>query len=176
MSVDWHTMFVPSLAPIEIVVRGTIIYLGLFLLLRLVLKRAAGAIGMTDLLLIVLVADAAQNAMAGEYKSITDGALLIGTIAFWNWFLDWLGYHVPAVARLVHPAPRALVQDGALVRRNMRQEMVSEEELWSVLREHGVSELSDVRLAQVEGDGQISVLTRQPSDDESKGPDKRRAI
>jgi hypothetical protein len=56
------------------------------------LKREAGGVGITDMLVIVLLADAAQNAMAGEYKSISDGLVLVSTIIFWSYALDWLGY------------------------------------------------------------------------------------
>nr|MBP7571903.1 DUF421 domain-containing protein [Acidobacteriota bacterium] len=75
MGVDWGRVFAFDTPWLEIVVRGTAIYLGLFLLLRLVLKRQAGTVGITDLLVIVLIADAAQNAMADDYRSVPDGLL-----------------------------------------------------------------------------------------------------
>jgi hypothetical protein len=68
-SIDWKSIFTPDLSPFELVLRGSIMYLSLFIFLRFVLKRQTGTLGMTDLLLIVLLADASQNAMAGEYKS-----------------------------------------------------------------------------------------------------------
>jgi uncharacterized membrane protein YcaP (DUF421 family) len=81
----------PSLHIAEIILRGTIVYLFLFVLLR-ILRRGAGAIGISDLLVVVLIADAAQNAMASEYKSITEGLILVTTIVFWGLFsrLAWL--------------------------------------------------------------------------------------
>ena len=88
---DWSTIFLPTLPIAEIFLRGTVIYLLLFGILR-VLRREAGAIGVGDLLVVVLVADAAQNAMASDYKSITEGVLLVGTIVGWDYFLNWLGY------------------------------------------------------------------------------------
>ena len=65
-------------------------YLALFIMLRIVLKRQAGTLGMTDLLLITLLADASQNAMAGEYNSLPDGVVLVATIILWNYIFDWL--------------------------------------------------------------------------------------
>ncbi|HEY7909583.1 MAG TPA: hypothetical protein VIC60_11945, partial [Thermomicrobiales bacterium] len=76
---DWQKMFALDTPLLEIVIRGTIIYLALFTLLRFVVKREVGTVGIADLLVIVVIADAAQNAMAGTYTSITDGVLLIGT-------------------------------------------------------------------------------------------------
>ena len=76
-AVDWQHFFVPSVALAELILRVSLIYLGIFALMRFVLKREAGTIGLPDLLMTVLIADAAQNAMAAEYHSITEGFLLI---------------------------------------------------------------------------------------------------
>jgi uncharacterized membrane protein YcaP (DUF421 family) len=91
LQIDWESIFMPSLHIGEIILRGTIVYLFLFVLLR-ILRRGAGAIGISDLLVVVLIADAAQNAMASEYKSITEGLILVTTIVFWGLFsrLAWL--------------------------------------------------------------------------------------
>jgi uncharacterized membrane protein YcaP (DUF421 family) len=70
LRIDWESVFVPSLSLLEIVLRGSLIYLFLFIVLR-VLRRGAGTIGISDLLVVVLIADAAQNAMGSEYKSVT---------------------------------------------------------------------------------------------------------
>ena len=171
--IDWQHFFLPSVALAELILRGSLIYLGIFTLMRFVLKREAGTIGLPDLLMTVLIADAAQNAMAAEYHSITEGAVLIATIVFWNYALDWLGHRFPRVERLLHPPPLLLVRDGRVLRRNMRQELVTEEELMSHLRQHGIAELAQVKEAYMEGDGQISVI---PRDEPVRGDQaKRRA-
>ena len=171
MQIDWTSMFVPSIHLAEVFLRGTIIYLLLFLLLR-IFRREAGAIGISDLLVVVLIADAAQNAMASDYKSITEGAVLVGTIVFWDYFLDWLGYRIPAVRRLLRPAALLLVKDGRLQRRNMRQEMVTEEELMGLLREQGIEKLEEVKKSYLEADGHISVVKKGSSKD-STGTDRK---
>ena len=66
-NIDWRQMFVPQSSILEMVVRGTLMYLGMFVLLR-VFRRQAGSVSIADLLLIVIIADAAQNGMAGEAK------------------------------------------------------------------------------------------------------------
>ena len=114
IDIDWTGLIVPQVSVLEIILRGSVMYLALFLLFRLVLKRESGAVGITDLLVVVLIADAAQNAMAAEYTSLTDGLLLVATIIFWAYALDWLGYRVPFVQRLVHPRPLPLITDGRL--------------------------------------------------------------
>jgi uncharacterized membrane protein YcaP (DUF421 family) len=161
--IDWESIFIPTLNVLEIFLRGTIVYLFLFFLMR-ILRRQAGAIGIPDLLLVVLIADAAQNAMSNEYKSITEGLILVGTIAFWDYFLDWLGYRFPKLHRLVRPAPLLLIKNGRVQRRNLRQEMITEEELMAELRQQGVDKVEEVDKSYLEGDGHISVIKK-----ESKG-------
>jgi uncharacterized membrane protein YcaP (DUF421 family) len=156
---DWASLFLPSASWLELVTRGTVTYLSLFVLLRVILKRQSGTISITDLLLVMLIADAVQNGMSGSYTSITDGIILVITIICWSFALDWLGAHSRHFQRFVHPAPLPLVKDGKLLRRNMRREFIMEEELMSQLREHGVEELAEVKLAYLEGDGDISVIT-----------------
>lgn len=145
----------PSL--VETFLRGSIMYLGLFFLLK-ILRRQSGTITLSDLLVLVLLADAAQNAMANEYHSITNGLVLVGTIIGWNVTLDWVGYRFPFVQRLVHPANKPLVREGRLIRKNLAEELMTEEELMSQLRLQGVDRLEDVKAAYIEGNGQISVI------------------
>jgi uncharacterized membrane protein YcaP (DUF421 family) len=159
--VEWGRAFLPQTPVLELVVRGSVIYLALFLLLRLLLKRQSGTLGLTDLLVVVLIADAAQNGMANEYRSITEGLVLVATIIGWSYALDWLGYWCPRVERFIHPPALPLVQAGHLLRHNMRRELVTEEELMSQLREQGIHELTAVKLAYMEGDGRISVIAEK---------------
>lgn len=157
--VDWGALFALSTPLAEIFLRGTLTYLMLFFLLRIVLKRQAGTVGITDLLVVVLIADAAQNAMAADYTSITDGFLLVATIIFWSYAIDWLGYHYRPIQRFVHPGPLELVRDGRIVYRNMRRELITKGELMTQIREQGIDNLESVKAAYMEGDGQISVIT-----------------
>ncbi|MGZ5577010.1 MAG: DUF421 domain-containing protein [Methylobacter sp.] len=150
MNIDWKTIFLPDTPLIEIVLRGSIMYLSLFILLRIFLKRQSGTLGITDLLLITLLADASQNGMAGEYKSLPNGILLVTTIIFWDFALDWLSYKSPSFQRLIEPPPLLLVKNGQLLRKNMRKELVSDEDLMAQLREQGVSDISKVKEAYME--------------------------
>lgn len=159
--IDFQKMFTPDTPLLEIFIRGSVVYLVLFALLRFVLRREAGSVGITDLLVLVLLADATQNAMANDYTSITDGLILAITILGWSYALDWLGYRFPRVRRLIHPPALPLVRDGQMLPGNMRRELITEEELRSQLRLQGVEDLEDVRLAYMESDGRISVIERK---------------
>jgi uncharacterized membrane protein YcaP (DUF421 family) len=173
--IDWHSAFVPTVSITEIILRGTIMYLGIFTILRFVLKREAGTVGMSDLLMMVLLADAAQNGMASEYKSVPEGLILVATIIFWNFALDWLGYRFPAFRRLVQPPAILLVKDGQMLRRKMRTEMITADELLSQVREQGVEKIEQVKSAYLESDGRISVISRDPKSDGGSGK-KEKAI
>ncbi len=166
MNVDW-SLFQFGGNPLELVVRGTLVYWFLFLLFRFVLRRDAGSMGIADILLVVLIADASQNAMAGEYTTLADGALLVCTLGGWNWLIDWAGYRFRPVRRFVEAAPVVLVRHGQLVRRNLRREMISIPELMGLLRQHGVTRLSEVRFARMEADGEVSVIMSPAAGGES---------
>jgi uncharacterized membrane protein YcaP (DUF421 family) len=150
-------MFVPSQSVLELVIRGSLMYLGALFILR-ILRREAGELSRADFLLIMLVADAAQNGMAGEYHSITEGLILVGTIFGWNYLIDWLSYRVPAIHDLMEPPPLLLVQDGKAHRKHLRSEMITMADLMEQLREQGVERLSQVKRCFVESDGKFSVI------------------
>jgi len=160
MNIDWKAIFLPDIPLIEIVVRGSIMYLALFILLRIILKRQSGTLGITDLLLITLLADASQNGMAGDYKSLPNGILLVATIIFWDFALDWLSYKSQGFQRLIEAPPLLLVKNGQLLRRNMRKELITDEDLMMQLREQGISDISKVKKAYMESDGHISVVEK----------------
>ena len=85
------------------------------------------------------------------------------TIAGWNWVLDLAAFRVPAIRRLLEAKPLVLVRDGRMMRRNLRREMITTDELMAKLREEGVDELADVKLAMMETDGEISVVKKKGS-------------
>lgn len=172
MGIDWTTLFVPQRPLVELVLRGTVMYFALIAGLRVLVRRHVGSMSLMDLLLMVLIADAAQNAMGDQYHSITEGVVLCGTLISWNFALDWLAFHSPVVQKLLEPPPLPIVRDGQMLRRNMRQELVTVQELESLLREQGIEEIAAVRLAYIEPDGGLSVLKYH--DDEGNSPHHRK--
>lgn len=165
--VDWRSVLIPGTPILEIVVRGSAIYLGTFLLLRVILKRESGSVGITDLIVIVFIADAAQNAMADDYRAVPDGLLLVATLIFWALLLDVLAYKSPRLARILKPRPLLLVKNGRLIPPNMRREFITEDELLGQLRLQGIDDVGEVREAFMESDGRFSVITRKDHQHES---------
>lgn len=150
-----------SMSPLEIFIRGSLMYWFLFLVFRFVLRRSAGSAGITDILFIVLLGDAAQNAMIGDGQTVADGMSLITTLVMWNYLLDYLGCHFRLVEKLTSAAPVTLVRNGRLLHSNLRREYISEDELKAKLRGEGVEGYSALKAVYLESDGSFSVLKRK---------------
>jgi len=161
---DWGSMFVPTVALGEIVLRATLMYLFLFFALRFLLKREGGEINIADLLVVVAIVDGAQPAFAGDAVSITESVVFVATIVFWSYLLNWLSFRFRRLKWLTTARPVTLVKDGRFCRAAMRKALMTEEELMQQLREEGVDDVKDVRLAMLEGDGQVSVVKRDGAD------------
>lgn len=162
-------MFVPERSILSMVVRGTIMYLGMFILLR-VFRRQAGSLSIADLLLIVIIADAAQNGMAGDAKSVTEALVLIGVIIFWDYLIDWLGFKSLAMSKILEPQPVLLIKNGRMNRKNMDSELITEDELFGQLREQGIEDISEVKRCFLESNGEFSIIRQ--SGDRKKGNKK----
>ncbi len=159
--IDFRTLFGLSMPVFELVLRGSAVYWFLFVVFRFVIRRDVGSVGLADVLIIVLVADASQNAMAGEYTTITEGLILISTLIGWNILLDWLAFRFQWIRRFAEPSTMLLVRNGRLLLRNMRREFITEEELWAKLRQEGIEHLSQVKAAYLEPDGNFSVIRNE---------------
>ncbi len=158
MSTDWSSVFSFTVSPIELIVRGTIMFWFIFLLFRLIVRRDMGSVGIADILIIVIIADAAQNGLAGEYTSVPEGMVLIATLIGWNYLINLLAFHSPTIDRLLEPPPLCLIRHGRIIRANLRRELITDRELDAKLREHGVESATEVKRMTMEADGQISLV------------------
>jgi len=159
-TIDWSEVLGFTVSPWELVFRGTAIYWFLFVAFRIVVRREMGAIALSDMLLVMLVADAVQNGMSADYRSVVDGIVLVSTILGWNVLLDWAAYRSTTLRRLIVPRPLTLIRNGAILRNNLRKEFLTEDELLQKLRENGVSDIGEVVTAYMESDGEVSVLKK----------------
>jgi uncharacterized membrane protein YcaP (DUF421 family) len=157
---DIGAALTPDVSILETIVRGVLMYLTIFVLVRVVLRGRTSAVTVSDLLVVMLVSDAAQNEMAANYISITNGVVLVATIFLTSFVIDWLAYRFPMLQRFLHPAKRALVVDGRVLWKTLQDELMTEEELMTQLRINGVEDLAEVKAAYLEGNGEISVITR----------------
>jgi uncharacterized membrane protein YcaP (DUF421 family) len=147
-----------SVSPVEIMVRGTLMYWFLFLLFRFLLRRDIGTVGIGDFLFVVIVADASQNAMSGDAKTVADGVLLVITLVFWNFLIDYVSYKSSLIRRFTEPPSIILVKNGKPVLRNMRREYITRSDLHAKMREEGIEDMARIKEMRLESDGTISVV------------------
>lgn len=163
----WIEMLAPSVPVLEIFTRGTVVFLALVVALRVVGQREVGGLGMNDLLVVVLVVEAAGVGIRGESSSLGDSAILVATVLGWSVAVDALTYRWSWLARLVKASPKAIIRDGVFDRRVMHREFMTRDEVLSQLRLHGITEPEVVHRAYIEPNGMISVIRRD--DDDASG-------
>jgi uncharacterized membrane protein YcaP (DUF421 family) len=139
------------------VLRAVVIYIALFVALRLFGKREVGQFTLYDLVFILLVANALQPAITGPDTSVLGGFILIVALVGLNFVVGKLD-NIPRLHRIFTPAPAVIVKDGKYLSDVMKREGVDEEEVEMAMREHGVLDLKEVLLAVLESDGTISVV------------------
>ncbi len=147
-----------TVSPLELMLRGTLMYWFLFIVLRFVLRRDVGSLGLSDFLFVVILGDAAQSGMIGSATSATDGMVLIATIIFWSYMLDFMSFRFSVVRRFTAAPRLCLVRDGRMQRKNMRREFITDDELNAKIRREGVEDIASVKLMYLEADGEISVI------------------
>ncbi len=151
-------MFDNSVNLLEIVARAAIVYGAVLVGLRLGGKREIGQMTVFDLVVILLIANAVQNAMTGPDVSVTGGLVAAGVLLTLNYTLGVARERVPFLRRAVEGEPTLLVNGGKFLERNLRREGIDPDLVMMAMREHGVAELKDVKLAVLETDGSISVV------------------
>ena len=156
---DWADIFRPETPLLELVGRGSAIYLGVLVLMRLMPRRAGGELARMDLIFLLLIAEAVTHGL-GEYTTVADALIVIVTLMVWDYVINLLSYRIPFFERLVSSPPVEVVRNGRLLRRNMRSEYLTEDELMSFLRKEGLDDISRVKSAHVESEGRISVVPK----------------
>jgi uncharacterized membrane protein YcaP (DUF421 family) len=141
-----------------VVLRTMVVYLVLLVALRLAGKREIGQMTLFDLVVLLVLSNAVQNAMVGPDTSLTAGLVAAAVLLLLNSAVGWIGAHVPRFRRYVEGTPTLLVYDGRVIRPHLEHEGVSEDQVLQALREHGVADLKDVKSAVLEVDGSISVV------------------
>ncbi|HEX6548772.1 MAG TPA: YetF domain-containing protein [Candidatus Dormibacteraeota bacterium] len=144
-------------APAELVLRSVVIYLALLIGLRLFGKREIGQFTIYDLVLVLLVANAVQPAVTGPDSSLTGGLLIVATLVLLNFLVSRLD-RIAFVHRLLEPEPTIIIHDGRYLQARMAREGVDRDECEAAIREHGMADVSEVRLGVLEPDGTISIV------------------
>jgi len=153
----WSDLFVVETPVPELVVRGTILYFTIVVLMRFMPRRTGGELATMDLIFLLLIAEAASNAF-GEYTSISEGLVLVLVLMGWNFIINAASYRFRFIEKLVSSPPIQVIRDGRMLRRNMRREFLTEEELMSSLRQQSIASVEEVKAAYIEGEGALTVV------------------
>lgn len=143
------------------ILRSTIVYLVLLVIIRYLPKRNIGSIAPHDILILVVIGGLANDGILGGANSVGDFLLMTSVIIGWALIVDWLDYHFSILGWLFKAKQTPLIDHGRVLRKNLHDEMITEEELWAALRKNGVDNMDSVKTAYLEADGRISVIREE---------------
>jgi uncharacterized membrane protein YcaP (DUF421 family) len=149
-----------SIPYLEIALRVVIIYIAVLIGIRITGKREVGQMSPFDLVLLLLLANAVQNAMTGPDTSLLGGLIAAAVLLAVNALVTRFVQHNRKARKLLEGTPTMLIYNGVLLRGNIEREQISAEDISQTLREHGVFAIADVYLATLEVDGSISVIKK----------------
>jgi uncharacterized membrane protein YcaP (DUF421 family) len=153
-------MFSPSLGIPELMLRAIIVYVFVFLLLRLVGKKHVGEMAPFDLVVLLILSESVQNALIADDKSLTGGLIAAATLFGANQLVGYVTWRRKALARVLEGTPRILVRNGRVLNDAMVSEQVTHSELIEALRQEGCTSLTNVRYAVLENNGKITIGLR----------------
>ncbi len=146
-----------------LVLRALIIYAFLLVLLRFTGKRQVGQLSPFDLVLLLVLSNAVQNAMNGGDNSVLAGVILASVLVLLNYLVGLATYRSKPLEALVEGRPELLIHNGKLFTEIMEREKLTHHELNAALREAGCASVEEVHYAVIENNGQISVQARKAS-------------
>jgi len=153
MNQMWHSSF-----PFwQFIIRGSVVYISVLVLLRLGGKRQIGQMGPGEFVAILLISNAVQNSMNGGDNSITGGLILAAVIIILSVMFAYLTYKSKKFENLIQGRPTLLIHNGHILTKNLERELLNVHELNAILRRQGIHDISDIHAAILESDGYISV-------------------
>jgi len=144
----------------DFIIRATVVYVFLLVLLRLTGKRQIGQLVPFDLVLLLVLSNAVQNSMNGGDNSITGGLILATTLIILNLGVSWITFHSKRVEALIEGRPIILIHNGCIDHRAMRKVQMTKHELEASLRSEGCAGPEAVRFAVLENNGSLTVIPR----------------
>lgn len=148
-------------AAAAIMIRTAVVYFFLLVGFRLAGKRQMGQMTVFDLVVILIVANAVQNAMVGQDSSLIGGLIAAATLLLLNWGVSWVRHRSKVVSRWVGGTRTLLIEDGRFLPEHLEKENLEKDEVLMAMREHGLEDLRQVHQAFLETDGSISVIPKE---------------
>ncbi len=160
MQTEFAQMFELSMPWWAFVLRACLVYFVLLAMIRLSGKRTMGQFTAFDMLLVVLLGNAVQNALLGSDNSVAGGLLLAATLIGLNGLVGLMSARSDRIEALVEGSPVLLAHDGKVYKDVLRRELVSGQDFEKAMREAGIEDVGDIRLAVLETNGHITVVRR----------------
>lgn len=148
----------------EFIIRAVIVYGVLLVLLRLTGKRQVGQLAPFDLVLLLVLSNAVQNAMNGGDNSVIGGVISAATLVSVNWIVGWLTYRSKLLEGWIEGRPVILIHEGKVNHRAMNHMRMTMHELNAALRAEGCTGPEEIHLAVLENNGKVSVMQKKPLD------------
>ncbi len=145
---------------LDIILRSFCVYLFIILAIRFFGKKELSQLSITDLVLILLISNAVQNAMVGTDTSLVGGLLAALTLFILNYIIKIVSYKSNLFSKLLEGEPVMLVYKGFIKEENLRNQKLTMSDLEAVAREHGLKSVTDAELIMLERDGSISVVSK----------------
>lgn len=165
-------MWLPSAPWYEFVIRGAFIYSFLLIILRITGKRQVGQLAPFDLILLLVLSNAVQNAMIGQDTSILGGCVTALSLISMNYVVSWATFKSKWFAAMIEGRPLRLIHDGCIDHKALHSCKLTVHELNAALRAEGVSSLENVHVAMLENTGRISVVQRNNAESLRGADDK----
>ena len=154
----------------DIALRATVIFVALYVLVRLMGKRELAQMTPFELIVLVVIGDLIQQGVTQNDFSLTGAIIAVSTIALLALLMSWASYLWPWAERLLEGEPRVIVQNGAVLKANLRRNRLTIGEIESEMRLAGIARLSDVAWAILEPRGKISFIQRTDDGGEEPPP------
>ena len=145
----------------DIVARAAIMFVLLYVLLRLMGKRELGQLTPFELVVMIVLGDLIQQGVTHNDFSITGALLAISTFAFLAIAMSWLTYLSPRAEKLLDGEPRVVICDGVLIKDNLRRDRMTQSEVESEMRLSGIAQMDQVAWAILEPQGKISFIKKE---------------
>src|SRR5256712_6242665 len=129
MLAPWHTL-------LDVAIRTTVVYLALLAGIRLTGARQLGQMSTFDLVLLLIIANAVQNAMVGPDTSLAGGLVAAGVLIGWHRVVDWWRVRSRGVSKLLAGEGIMLIHDGKILQEHRHRAGIPHDELRQALREH----------------------------------------
>jgi len=143
----------------DIIIRSASVYLFMIIALRIFGKKELSQLNTADVILILLISNSVQNAMVGSDISLVGGLAAASVLFIINFSLKKLMYKFPKFSDFMQEKPEILIHDGKLDFKALSKLNITNDELKEAIREHGIEHFSDVKLAMLEIDGNISIIS-----------------